>query len=121
VSNDFRVQGTGIVYCSHPYNPKGKESFASNFAGVLGKFPVIFTEFGGNAESTYKDLAYYTHVISYVNTNGFHYTAWAWWVDKEEPWFPSLIGFWGWGDGMWINGGKIVEEDLQKHPGRGIG
>lgn len=121
VSSDFRVQGTGIVYCSHPYNPKGKDLFASNFAGVLGKFPVIFTEFGGNAELTYKDLAYYTHVISYVNTNGFHYTAWAWWVDKEAPWFPSLIGFWGWGGEMWINGGKIVREDLQKHPGRGIG
>jgi hypothetical protein len=109
----YQVQGVGIVYCSHPYVPKGKDGFESNFAGVLGKFPVILTEFGGNQESTYKDLDYYNSVISYVNTKGFHYTGWAWWVDKN-PWFPCLIGDW---NGTPINGGGIVHGDLQRFPG----
>jgi Cellulase (glycosyl hydrolase family 5) len=52
---------------------------------VLGKFPVIFTEFGGNGEDTYKDLDYYTYVTAYVNTNELHYTGWAWWVEPNTP------------------------------------
>jgi hypothetical protein len=123
VNSDFGVKGTGIVYCSHPYYRKGNDSGdkfspASNFAGVLGKFPVILTEFGGNLESTYQKLDYYTQVISYVNTNGFHYTGWAWWVKPDQPWFPCLIGDWSGGA---INGGTIVKEDLRTHPGKGIG
>ena len=77
-------------------------SFAANFAGVLGTFPVIFTEFGGNNATTYRDLDYYKAVISYVNANKFHYTAFAWWVEAAKPEFPTLIGDWG---GTPINGG----------------
>jgi hypothetical protein len=126
VNSNFCVKGTNVLYCSHPYNPKGESGnsprFDKNFAGVVGKFPVIFTEFGGNAQNTYKDLDYYKSVISYVNTNGFHYTGWAWWVQPDQPWFPCLIGDWG-APGLngpaptAINGGVIVQVDLQKSPG----
>jgi hypothetical protein len=85
---------------------------------LAAKFPVIFTEFGGNLNTTYKNLDYYTQVISYVNTKGFHYTGWAWWVEPAKPWFPCLIGDW---TGRAINGGTIVKEDLRTNPGKGIG
>jgi hypothetical protein len=117
VSSAFCVQGTGIVYCSHPYNPKGTPGygpFAANFAGVLGTFPVIFTEFGGNTAATYNDIDYYNTVISYVNTNGIHYTAFAWWVEPSNPQFPTLIGDW---TGTAIYGGEVVHRDLQTKPG----
>ena len=118
VSSTFCVQGTGLVYCSHPYAPRAIPTysgpggpFANNFAGVHGTFPVIFTEFGGNTESTYQDTDYYTAVLACVNANGFHYTAFAWWVDPN-PAFPTLIGGWS---GTPINGGVIVHDDLAEH------
>jgi hypothetical protein len=119
VSSGFSVKGFGILYCSHPYNPKGKSDYtgpggplAKNFAGVLGTFPVILTEFGGNLNSTYSDIAYYDMVIAYANANGFHYTGFAWWVG--DPAFPALIGDWS---GTPINGGVVVHDDLRKNPG----
>jgi len=122
VSKHFCVQGTGLVYCSHPYAPKGTPSyngpsFTTNFAGVLGTFPVIFTEFGGNNMTTYKDIDYYKAVISYANANEFHYTAFAWWVEAAKPDFPTLIGDWG---GTPINSGVIVHDDLKVSPGTSL-
>ena len=147
VNDDFGVKGTGLVYASHPYNKKGIDPnvvaksplFDKNFAGVLKKFPVIFTEFGCNLPGSPwydpvksdngKDpvceggkikqdaIDYYSTVIGWVNTNGFHYTAWGWWVDQCQPWFPSLIGNFG-GDA--INGGVVVKEDLKEDPGKGL-
>ena len=129
VNSDFRVQGTGIVYCSHPWWPRGMDSgLAGNFAGVLGKFPVIFTEFGCNDWDSYDEKknhfypAFYQHVLDYINANGFHYTGWGWWVESNpnrvgQP-MPGLIGDW---TGKAINGGVIIHDDLQKHPGTAIG
>jgi Cellulase (glycosyl hydrolase family 5) len=129
VKSDFGVKGTNIVYCSHPYYPKGVAGpsplFKDNFAGVLGKFPVILTEFGGNLKEQYDQegakpflLDYYNQVISLVNKYGFHYTGWGWWVESDKPEFPCLIGDWA---GTPINGGKIIKDDLQKKPGKGVG
>jgi hypothetical protein len=118
------------MYCSHPYYPKGntggKFSPASNFAGVLGKFPVIFTEFGGNLANQFGDggiiksflLDYYNQVISYMGTNGFHYTGWAWWVENNKPDWPTLIN--DWTTGLPWNGGEPVHKDIREHPGTPI-
>jgi aryl-phospho-beta-D-glucosidase BglC (GH1 family) len=130
VNDNFRVAGDNIIYCSHPYYPKGntegKFSPASNFAGVLGKFPVIFTEFGCNSPDQYSQdgviklfaLDYYDQVISYMDTNGFHYTGWAWWVDNNQPWWPTLIN--DWKTGYPWNGGEHVHKDIRLHPGTPI-
>jgi hypothetical protein len=92
VSSDFGVRGTGIVYCAHPWWPRGMDSgLAGNLAGVLGKFPVIFTEFGCNDWDSYDEgkghfyPAFYHHVLDYINANGFHYTGWGWWVESDNP------------------------------------
>jgi hypothetical protein len=138
VPDKFHVKGDNIVYCSHPYYPKGNDHRGifeptSNFAGVLGKFPVIFTEFGVNGTpdgkklynkklwnasdgKEYKGLnqeglQYYDQVISYMLHTRFHYTGWAWWVDNKEPWFPALI--WDWESGTAWNGGTPIHEDIR--------
>jgi hypothetical protein len=141
----FGVKGTGLVYCSHPYNRKGIDPnvidksplFKDNFAGVLDKFPVMFTEFGCTLPHEYDPvnndgggdpicsggrikpdfLDYYKTVIGWVNTNHFHYTGWGWWVDHCEPWFPPLIANFA---GEPINGGVVVKEDLKNRPGKGL-
>jgi hypothetical protein len=129
VNDKFPAIGDNIIYCSHPYYPKGNDaggkfSPASNFAGVLGKFPVIFTEFGANQAEYYDNghlkpyaFDYYTQVISYMNTNGFHYTGWAWWVENDHPWWPTLISDW---EGYPWNGGELVHKDIRLHPGTPI-
>jgi len=134
VNDKFGVQGTGIVYCSHPWWPRGKDNsmLASNFKGVLGKFPVIFTEFGCNDWASYDKPSdhpyedYYRQIIKYVNDNGIHYAAWGWWVENynkphppppAQP-MPGLLEDWTGNPSM---GGVIIKDDLNDKPGRGIG
>jgi hypothetical protein len=107
--------------------------FDVNFSGVLNKFPVMFTEFGCNVpgEDQYTHvnnpggddpicsggeikpdaLDYYKTVIGWVNTYGFHYTGWGWWVDHCKPWWPCLCLIKNLA-GEPINGGVVVQEDL---------
>lgn len=125
VSTSFGVKGSNIVYCSHPYNSKGQPGytgaggpFASNFAGILGTYPLIFTEFGGNLTTTYDDAGLYQSIVDYANQNGIHYTAFAWWSvannsDPTQADFPILIGDW---NGTPIFGGVVVNQDLSSNP-----
>jgi endoglucanase len=120
VSTSFCVKGTNVVYNSHPYNAKGQPgyqgaggTFADNFAGILGTFPLIFTEFGGNESNTYNDAALYQSIVGYANGNGVHYTAFAWWVEPSNPEFPVLIADW---NGTPIYGGVVVHGDLASNP-----
>jgi hypothetical protein len=53
-----------------------------------------------------------------MDTNGFHYTGWAWWVDNNQPWWPTLIRDWKTGE-PW-NGGEHVHKDIRLHPGTPI-
>jgi hypothetical protein len=51
------ISGTNIVYNTHPYNNPGKlvANWPTSFAGVLGTFPLIATEFGdtsGDCDTT---------------------------------------------------------------------
>ncbi|WP_420421430.1 glycoside hydrolase family 5 protein [Simkania sp.] len=52
VTASFEVSGENIVYNSHPYDDKGAPNspipFVKNFAGIKGRYPIIFTEFGDN-------------------------------------------------------------------------
>ena len=120
VNGSFEVNGDNIVYCSHPYNDKGSSSspipFEKNFAGIKGRHPVIFTEFGDNTEGdfppnseTYKTV--YQRIYDYINQNGIHYTAFEWFVDRPSA--PSLITNWQ-GDPQ--NAGTFVKDDLQNSP-----
>lgn len=126
VNESFKVTGNNIVYGSHPYNDKGSEgytgqggSFANSYKGVLGIYPLIFTEFGVNT-SQYFPTGYeavYDRILTYADQNLVNYTGFAWWVDsdpKKVDIFPDLIEDWS---GTPFNGGVQVHEDLQNHPG----
>lgn len=116
VSDTFKVDGINIVYGSHPYDKK--TNFDDNFKGVLGKFPLIFTEFGVN-ESAYFPTDYqavYQNVLDYANKNHISYTGFAWWPGEDV--FPSLIK----GDpyGEPLNGGVLIHSDMQQDPGASL-
>ncbi|MDP1880620.1 MAG: cellulase family glycosylhydrolase [Parachlamydiaceae bacterium] len=123
VSPSFCVTGTNIVYCSHPYNLKGQPgytgpggTFDQNYQGIIGNFPLIFTEFGTHTAPFYpvNYFPIYANILHYVNTNHVHYSAFAWWVEPGNPQFPVLIGDW---DGTAIYGGINVHNDLVQNPG----
>ena len=125
VNDSFRVTGSNIIYGSHPYNQKGQDgytgaggTFATDFAGILGKYPIIFTEFG-ITNNSYFPTAYqsiYENILAYANANSISYSGFAWWVDTN-PAFPTLISDW---NGTPLNGGVLVHDDLQNNPGTSI-
>ena len=121
-----------IMYDSHPYTHKGEAGytvdgkpadFSTNFAGITGKYPLIWTEFGDSQSSSYDGATPY-YPISYqekldeINQIGVHYSAWAWYI-SPDPAFPVVIG------GDWTNpvpayGGIYVHSDLQSFPGTSL-
>ncbi|WOO39967.1 glycoside hydrolase family 5 protein [Rubellicoccus peritrichatus] len=120
------VTGDNIIYGSHPYNDKGAPGwtgrggdFANNFAGVLGNYPLIFTEFGDNRPDSYPPISenyspVYTRILDEIEKNAIHYSGWAWWIEPSNPAFPVLV------EGDWSNpaaayGGIQVQKNLQDH------
>ncbi len=107
------------MYGSHPYN---RTSFDQNFAGVLGQYPLIFTEFGVNQSSYFPNgyQAVYKAIIDFANQNQISYTGFAWWVDKDPDkvnTFPDFIKDWA---GTPLNGGTLIHDDMQAFPGTSI-
>lgn len=126
INTNFKVNGTNIVYCSHPYNSKGQPgyqgeggTFQQNYQGILGNFPLIFTEFGTNSSSYYPNgyQQIYSSIIDFANANNVHYTGFAWWVQDGDPQFPALIQDW---EATALYGGINVHDDLVQNPGTAI-
>lgn len=127
VNQNFKVNGTNIVYCSHPYNSKGQPgyqgeggTFQQNYQGILGNFPLIFTEFGTNSAS-YFPTGYeqiYSSILEFVNANNVHYIGFAWWAQSSDPQFPCLIQDW---NGTPLYGGINIHNDLLQNPGTSLG
>ncbi len=123
INTNFGVKGSNIVYGSHPYNEKGSSgwqgpggSFEGNFAGIINKYPIIFTEFGVNQENYFPNryARVYDFMLRYINENRIHYSAFAWWVDPTNPnSFPDLIKDW---TGIPLNGGINIKNDLKTNP-----
>ena len=67
--------------------------YAHNCDALRSNFGEIFPRsLGANLAGYYDNgrlkpyaFDYYTQVISYMSTNGFHYTGWAWWVENDHP------------------------------------
>eukprot|EP00026_Physarum_polycephalum_P005915 Phypoly_transcript_05954.p1 GENE.Phypoly_transcript_05954~~Phypoly_transcript_05954.p1 ORF type:complete len:606 (+),score=104.94 Phypoly_transcript_05954:266-1819(+) len=101
------VQGTNIMYNTHPYNYGGKqmENWDSGFGYLTATYPVIATEFGdtGSCSATYN-----TDFIKYANEHSISYTGWGWFV--KDCSFPSLISDW---NGTPSQQGQPVHDDLQ--------
>jgi hypothetical protein len=125
VSDSFKLTGDNIVYGSHPYDEKGSLSytgpggpFANNFKGIIGKFPLIFTEFGVNSAPYFPNgyQTVYARTLDYVNQNQVNYSAFAWWVDPnsaKSDTFPDIIKDWS---GTPLNGGFQIKQDIEDHP-----
>ena len=124
VNNQFRVKGDNIIYGSHPYNEKGKPGYTGpgrdfdyNFQGIIGSYPLIFTEFGVNDAAYFPQgyVAVYQRILAYANLQNINYSAFAWWVDTDHAdIFPDVIADW---QGTPLNGGVMIHDDLQTHPG----
>ena len=112
VNDSFKIDGNNIAYGSHPYN---RTSFGHNFDGVLGKFPLIFTEFGSNQMSNFPNgyQPIYQAVLDFIQANDVSYTGFAWWVEANNPAFPALIQDW---DGTPQYGGQMIYDDIQAYP-----
>jgi len=119
VNDQFRVRGDNIMYGSHPYN---RTHFEQNFSGVLGRYPLIFTEFGVNQEQYFPNgyQTVYQSMLDFANQHQINYTGFAWWVDnsqEKQNTFPDLIKDWA---GTPLNGGILIQEDMKKYPGSGL-
>jgi hypothetical protein len=88
--NSYLLEGTNIMYGTHPYNFPGKleGDWDSGFGFVPPNFPLIATEFGQYCATT----NYVADLIQYFETKGIHWTAWAWWAQDCQ--FPSVIADW---------------------------
>lgn len=111
----YAIKGENIVYGSHPYRRK-YEAIYSSLAGVVNKYPLLFTEFGDNEPKDYPNsfASSYIDTLLFLNQFNGNYTAWAWWVSPDNPAFPTLID--DWKSAKPVNGGVFVKEDMQTNP-----
>lgn len=108
-----------VLYNSHPYNKTDSFFATDNLAGVKGLYPIIYTEFGDNQPIDYSNGVWetvYKNILSEINFDNINYTAFAWWVEKDNPAFPTLIDS-DWQNFTCTNGGCNVGEDLISKPG----
>lgn len=113
VNANFGVQGTNIIYGSHPYAEAKPPQYCPY---VYDNYPVIFTEFGDNDPRDYpfNYSEVYQRILEFAGNHGVHYTGFAWWVDQNNPAFPTLIS--DWEKATPVNGGVLVHDDMQKNP-----
>lgn len=87
-----RVNGTNIVYATHPYyynnTARPPSDWDRGFGYLTATDPVIATEFGTLDCGT----AYVDSFLSYADAHNMSWTAWAWWPGGCG--YPSLIADW---------------------------
>lgn len=86
-----RVQGSNIVYVTHPYNFQGKQpsDWDAGWGFLAATDPIMVTEFGTFDCST----NYYSQLIAYMDARSVSWTAWAWYPGGCG--FPAVINDWG--------------------------
>lgn len=104
------VQGTNIIYNTHPYQDKGDaapDGWNTSFGFLTATYPVMATEFGNMSASqtqssppaaTDCDKTFDTNLIAYMGlqsnsppSHRMSWTAWAFYDAPNECTFPSLI------------------------------
>jgi endoglucanase len=90
VGAGYNVQGTNIGFATHPYDYAGKQvgDWAAAFGYLAASYPVVMTEFGQYCATD----TYVADLLAYAESNGIHWTAWAWYVSGCA--FPSIISDW---------------------------
>jgi len=84
------VQGTNIVYVTHPYDFSNKQpsTWDQKFGYLAATDPIFVTEFGSFDCST----GYTSQLIDYAKSKGLSWTGWAWYPGGCN--FPALINNW---------------------------
>jgi hypothetical protein len=84
------LTGYNIMYATHPYDYSGKQpaDWDTAFGYLTPTYPVIATEFGQYCSND----GYVSALLSYCQTKGIHWTAWAWYVNGCG--FPSIVADW---------------------------
>eukprot|EP01119_Soliformovum_irregulare_P025095 TRINITY_DN918_c0_g1_i1.p1 TRINITY_DN918_c0_g1~~TRINITY_DN918_c0_g1_i1.p1 ORF type:complete len:357 (+),score=49.78 TRINITY_DN918_c0_g1_i1:100-1170(+) len=108
---NYPIQGTNIIYNTHPYNYGGKQpnEWQASFGYLLPTHAVIATEFG---DTTSCDTTYYANFLNFTQTHHMSWTGWGWWVSGCS--FPSLISDW---KGTPSASGVLVKAALLKGSG----
>ncbi|MBN1655719.1 MAG: glycoside hydrolase family 5 protein [Deltaproteobacteria bacterium] len=95
VAAGTKVNGTNIVYVTHPYGWKAKDDIPQKYGNLTATYPVIATEFGyadvGGASARNCFESEYTRLLNDFNSRGMSWTGWAWLVDELRCGFPTLI------------------------------
>jgi len=98
--------------------------FKSNFAGIINKYPIMFTEFGARLAKDYEDPTHYGEAVGAMldeandltlGHKGIHIMGWAWWIDAGQPEFPTAIGG-QWSNPTALNGGELTFNDYKTNP-----
>jgi hypothetical protein len=78
------IDGYGIVYATHVYNPPETGPLRSDIdlriPPVAARYPVVMTEFGTESGSA----EYMQNAIAYANSLGIGWTAWLWYQQPAE-------------------------------------
>jgi endoglucanase len=90
ISQGYAVQGTNLVYGTHPFNYANKQpgDWAHDFGDLAMHVPVLATEFGSYDCAT----GYIGTAISYFDQHQMSWLAWAWNVGDCGG--PSLLANW---------------------------
>jgi aryl-phospho-beta-D-glucosidase BglC (GH1 family) len=105
---NYRIKGFNIAYSTHPYSiakEKQPDSWDTYWGFLAATDPIFITEFGTFDCST----SYYNSLISYAETKGVHWTAWAWYPGGCG--FPSVLSDW---NGTPNAPGAIIKSALGK-------
>jgi len=116
VASGTKVNGTNIVYVTHPYGWKAQVGDIERAYGkVAATYPVIATEFGyadvGGASANNCFESEYTRLLADFSTRKLSWTGWAWLVDPLRCGFPTLIDTYS---GTPTEPGAIVKAALSK-------
>jgi endoglucanase len=115
-----RIQGTNIMYNTHPYNEFQKTTPAEWFTAfgfLAATDPVIATEFGDTSSSTCATSTYDSSILPYFDAMGaagttpanrISWTAWAFYPGGCS--FPSLLTDWSYDT---TAPGAVVEASLK--------
>jgi hypothetical protein len=92
VTSGYALNGTNIVYNTHPYNHNDGSKMPSDWPRAFGNLakekPVMATEFGQYCYSGDYDQEF----IQFASSYNMSWTAWAWFVADCN--FPSMISDW---------------------------
>ncbi|MDQ6659697.1 MAG: glycoside hydrolase family 5 protein [Chloroflexota bacterium] len=86
----YHLNGTNLVYDTHPYNYSGKQPFnwEADFGSISDRYALFSAEFG-----SYKcEAGYVSQLIDYLDAHNISWVGWAWVLSDHNPCiYPVVI------------------------------